>query len=80
MAKLDPDVEAMAQAFNNLRRRRLRVMKTGNPKKAGTAVRARWDWLLKNAKRNGAVGDYLTSKGHPVTLMNAIKQGYVELV
>ncbi|MBR0994929.1 hypothetical protein JQ580_29895 [Bradyrhizobium japonicum] len=80
MVRVNSDVEAMAKAFDNLRRRKLRISKKGNPQRAGTAARARWDWLLKNAKRNGSVGDYLTSKGHPVTLRNAIKRGFVELV
>jgi hypothetical protein len=80
MAKVDRDVEAMARAFNSLRLRKLRALKKGNPHKANSQARARWTWLLKNAKMNSSVGDYLTSKGHPVTLRNAISRGYVELV
>jgi hypothetical protein len=80
MAKVHRDVEVMAQAFKSLRGKKLSVAKKGNPHKAGSAARARWDWLLKNARRNGKVDDYLTSKGHPVTLRNAISRGYVELI
>lgn len=79
MAKIDRDVAALAEAFNRLKQRKLSVVKKGNPHKAGSAARARWTWLLRSARQNGRVGDYLTSKGHPVTLRNAIARGYVEL-
>lgn len=80
MAKVDPKVEAMARAFQSLRTKKLRLAKKGNPQKAGSMARVRWNWLLKMARANGRVGDYLTSKGHPVTLRNAISRGYVELI
>ena len=80
MKKTDDDVEALVLLFKRLEEKKLKRVKMGNPKKVGTAARARWTSLFKRAKQGTSVAKYITAKGNPTTLKNAIGQGYIELV
>jgi hypothetical protein len=80
MKKVDPEIEALVRLFQRLKKKKLkRVGTRRNPQKAASAARARWDLLFKSAKHGVNVADYITAKGNPVTLKNAIGRGYIEL-
>jgi hypothetical protein len=80
MKKTDRDIEALVKLFGRLEKKKLKRIRTGNPHKAGSAPRARWTMLLKSAKQGASVTDYITAKGTPKTLRNAMIKGYIELV
>lgn len=80
MTQTDRDIEALVKIFKRLKKKKLKIVKNGNPKKAGSAPRVRWTLLLRKAKQGASVTDYITANGNPTTLRNTIKQGYVELV
>ena len=74
------DVEALVKLFARLEKKKLSIVKKGNPKKANSAPRERWKLLLRKAKQGATVTDYITANGNPTTLRNTIKMGYIELV
>jgi hypothetical protein len=81
MTKTDRDIEALVGIFKQLKKTKLRRIGTRrNPHKAASAARARWDLLFKSAKQGASVVDYITAKGNPLTLKNAMTRGYIEVV
>jgi len=77
MKKSDEDVEALVLLFKRLEGKKLKRVKMGNPQKLGTPARARWNLLFKRAKQGTSVAEYITAKGNPKTLRNAIGRGYI---
>ena len=82
MTETERDIEALARLFKKLKKKKKlkRIGTHRNPKKAGSAPRARWDLLFRSAKQGASVWDYISANGRPDTLKNAITQGYIELV
>jgi hypothetical protein len=80
VGKSNRDVDALVRCFDRPKRKKLKIVKTGNPKKADSAPRERWKLLLRKAKQGASVTDYITANGNPTTLQNTIKMGYIELV
>jgi hypothetical protein len=80
MKNMHRDVEALVKLFTRLEKNKLKRVRTGNPHRAGSAPRARWTSLFKSAKQGASVADYISAKGNPKTLKNAIAKGYIELV
>jgi hypothetical protein len=80
MQTVHPDIQALVKLLTRLEKKKIKRVQTGNPKKAGTAARSRWTSLFKSAKQGASVADYISAKGNPRTLKNAIAKGYIELV
>ena len=78
--KLHRDIETLVKLFSRLEKKKIQRVRTGNPHKRGSAPRARWSSLFKSARQGASVVDYISAKGNPRTLKNAIAKGYVELV
>jgi hypothetical protein len=80
MANLHRDIETLVKLLSRLEKKKLKRIRAGNPHKPGSAPRARWSSLFKSAKQGASVADYISAKGNPRTLKNAMAQGYIELV
>jgi hypothetical protein len=80
MQNVPRDIEALVKLLTRLEKKKIKRVQTGNPKKPGTAARSRWTSLFKSAKQGASVADYISAKGNPRTLKNAIAKGYIELV
>jgi hypothetical protein len=80
VGKSCPDVDALVRYWDRLKKKKLKIVKAGNPKPAGSAPHERWTLLLRKAEQGASVADYITANGNPTTLQNTIKLGYIELV
>jgi hypothetical protein len=80
MRKIDPEIEALVKLFGPLKKKTLKRGRRGNPNPKGSAPRYRWDALFKSAKQGQSVWDYISARGNPKTLKNAMRGGYIELV
>jgi hypothetical protein len=78
--KVHRDIVVLVNLLGRLEKKKIKRVQTRNSKNAGTAARARWTSLFKSAKQGASVADYISAKGNPRTLKNAIAKGYIELV
>lgn len=78
----DRDIDALAGAYERLRKRSLRLKLVDPTKmpKSSAAAGNRWMSLFERAKDKISVLKYLADGGNPETLRRALARGAVEIV